>query len=127
MPRVCNRQVYRDNHGISNVKDYFRVTVTVPFLDHVVNEISERFGDAPASVVKGFSIVPDFVMNHSENWKIDFQEFAAVYERDMVSITIAISSSPSHHYHYHYHGHRITITIPSSSPTLYHIMEQVVA
>ena len=86
MPRVCNRQVYRDNHGISDVNDYYRVTVLIPFLDHVVNEITQRFGNEPTTVVKGFSIVPEVMLNDSENWKNDFQEFVQMYEKDMVSM-----------------------------------------
>ena len=86
MPRICTRQVYRENHSISDVKDYYRVTVMLPFLDHVVNEITQRFGNEPTTVVKGFSIVPELMLNDSQNWKNDFQEFVNVYERDMVSM-----------------------------------------
>ena len=70
MPCVCNRQIYSDNHGISDVKAYFHVLVTVPFL---VIEIDVKFGHAPATVVKGFGIVPEIPWREGEGWNRDFQ------------------------------------------------------
>ena len=42
MPRLCNRQTRRDNHDCVDPKDYFKKTVLIPFLDHVLMEMEER-------------------------------------------------------------------------------------
>ena len=86
IPRVCNRSAYRHNYNISNEEDYYRVATTIPFLNYIINEIDERFGNEPSTVVKGFSIVPSMVVNSDsaiDDWKISFMEFAKVYENDL--------------------------------------------
>ena len=39
-PRKCSRQIYRSHHPIQNTKEYFRVSLTIPFLDHVSAELA---------------------------------------------------------------------------------------
>ena len=92
-PRTCrNRQMNRENHDSPTATDDFRVSLTTPFVDHIINEIDTRFGSAPVTVVKGFSIIPDLFLNQKEDdWKEDFIEFAATYKRDIPS---PISISP---------------------------------
>ena len=34
-PRTCSRQVYQSNQPVQSTKEYFRVSLTIPFLDHV--------------------------------------------------------------------------------------------
>ena len=58
-PRTCrNRQMNRENHDSPTATDDFRVSLTTPFVDHIINEIDTRFGSAPVTVVKGFTIIP---------------------------------------------------------------------
>ena len=62
-PRVCGRQQNLANHNARKEIDYFRIKVTIPFVDHVITEIENRFGSSPLTDVKGFCIVPDFIVN----------------------------------------------------------------
>ena len=60
------------------------MSVTNPFLDHLIIEINERFGDAPVTVIKGFVIVPHIFLNQKDvDWKGKFSEFAEVYQHDL--------------------------------------------
>ena len=34
-PRTCSQKIYRSNQPVQNTKVYFRVSLIVPFLDHV--------------------------------------------------------------------------------------------
>ena len=43
MPRVSQRQVHRSNTEFTSVEDYFKKTVTIPFLDHIISNLSYRF------------------------------------------------------------------------------------
>ena len=75
-PRTCRgRQTQQENHEASTIADYFRISLIIPFVDHIINEISSRFGSAPMTVTKGFSILPDFFLNHNaDRWQEDFRE-----------------------------------------------------
>ena len=36
MPPSCNRQVHRDNQPHSNCSEYYKYSITIPLVDHVV-------------------------------------------------------------------------------------------
>ena len=42
-PRVCGRQQNRANHNAPKAIDYFWLNITIPFVDHVITEIENRF------------------------------------------------------------------------------------
>ncbi|XP_062619607.1 52 kDa repressor of the inhibitor of the protein kinase-like [Saccostrea cucullata] len=42
VPRRAGRQQHRENHPLNNPSDYWRVSLYLVFLDHLVNEISSR-------------------------------------------------------------------------------------
>ena len=41
-PRVVGRQRHRDNVDADSVEDYYRITTSVPLLDHISSEMTER-------------------------------------------------------------------------------------
>ena len=43
MPRVSGCQHHRSNPEITSVEEYFKKTVVIPFLDHLISDISSRF------------------------------------------------------------------------------------
>ena len=43
MPRVCQRQQHRANLQCDDIRQYLRVTILVPFLDHLIVDIGSRF------------------------------------------------------------------------------------
>ena len=87
-PRVCGRMKNRPNHPLPEPIDYYRSSVSVPFLDHLIREIDERFGDEPVNIIKGFSIIPNIIINEKlSNWKEEFNTFASVYERDLPGLS----------------------------------------
>jgi len=38
-------QIYRDNHPSNSVSDYYRMTLTIPLLDTLEQELKSRFYD----------------------------------------------------------------------------------
>lgn len=64
-PRVCARQVHRQNalllnSGLSDdqlIEEYFRINVTIPFLDDVLGCLQIRF-DGQKTVMKGTMLIP---------------------------------------------------------------------
>ena len=44
MPRIIPGRQSRPNPEVQSPKDYWRVTVTIPFLDSIITELGSRFG-----------------------------------------------------------------------------------
>ncbi|XP_065678111.1 52 kDa repressor of the inhibitor of the protein kinase-like [Hydra vulgaris] len=85
-PRLCGRQIYRDNYPSDTVSDYFKYSITSPLLDHLINELEDRFDIGNMVVYKGLSGIPATVVKKNKEkcfWKLDFIEFLHFYISDM--------------------------------------------
>ena len=58
VPRCCGRQRGRDNVPAQEPQEYFKRSVTIPFLDHLLNELEQRFSSDQQRVVQGLSLIP---------------------------------------------------------------------
>ncbi|GBO32111.1 hypothetical protein AVEN_189605-1 [Araneus ventricosus] len=43
LPRQTKRQIHRENYGVDNVEDYYKVSVFIPCLDTLIEELNYRF------------------------------------------------------------------------------------
>ena len=75
-PRSCKRQVYRANAPSNDVESYFKINIAIPFLDHLLQELSKRFSPQNRIAIKGISIVPGMLRaeynnksGQKRNWK----------------------------------------------------------
>ena len=48
----------RDNVQSEGPEDYFRKSITIPFLDYTINEMKTRFTDLHARAALGLQLVP---------------------------------------------------------------------
>jgi hypothetical protein len=55
----------RDNVEAECPEDYFRKSITVPFLDYALNEMKTRFTDLHARTALGLQLVPSIIENIS--------------------------------------------------------------
>ena len=53
----------RDNVEAESPKDYFRKSITVPFLDYALNEMKTRFTDLHVRTALGLQLVPSIIEN----------------------------------------------------------------
>jgi hypothetical protein len=53
----------RDNVEAEGPEDYFRKSITVPFLDYALNEMKTRFTDLYARTALGLQLVPSIIEN----------------------------------------------------------------
>jgi hypothetical protein len=60
-PRICGRQILRDNVEAECPEDYFRKSITVPFLYCTLNEMKTRFTDLHART----ALVPSIIENNA--------------------------------------------------------------
>ena len=57
-PRVTKRQQHRTNPEASSVEEYYRRVVVIPFIDHIIQSLEDRF--SPCSLIASslLGIVP---------------------------------------------------------------------
>lgn len=67
IPRLANRQNYRDNYDLTNPEDYYRVSVFIPFVDHFINQLELRFLKHKNILLSIQNIVPNTAINIDEN------------------------------------------------------------
>ena len=58
MPRVCQRQTSRSNVQALSPEEYWRRTIFVPFLDHLIQAFSDRFMQLKEDAMRGFQLLP---------------------------------------------------------------------
>ena len=76
IPRRCGRQRNRDESS----ETYYRRTVTIPFLDHMISEMKWRFSETQRKAVLGLSLVPAAMDN---DWKSLVYELVDLYHDDL--------------------------------------------
>jgi hypothetical protein len=86
MPRTSTIQFHRDNTPADKVSDYFRRSVTLPMIDHVLNDLVESMINA--SRIEAFYCVPT-IMEKSPSWKVKLKQFMLNNSDDLPSIATA--------------------------------------
>ena len=89
-PRTCGRQIHRGNTPAENVSEYFKRILTIPLVDHLNRELSERFDQTNLTAYFGLSVIlvkMVSLINHptKKTWKEKFRSFAEFYSDDLPS------------------------------------------
>ena len=82
IPRRCKTQTLRSNVEADVPEVYYRRTLAIPFLDHLLNELGERFTSHANIAALGLCLVPK-VLIEKNDWNIHVQSFAKMYESDL--------------------------------------------
>ncbi|XP_076036368.1 52 kDa repressor of the inhibitor of the protein kinase-like [Oratosquilla oratoria] len=82
--RVCKRQTQRANLPFQTAEKYYRRSVCVPFLDHVLTELQTRFGNDTIPV--GFKIKN--LLSSADGDVAAVLEAAKVYEADIETLSL---------------------------------------
>ena len=88
VPRRCGRQTQQSNVPADTPSEYFKCTISIPVLDHLLCELRsrDRFGKHQRRVLLGFSIVPSlFVSLESDDHISRFKALSDLYEHDLPS------------------------------------------
>ena len=86
-PRICARQLLRDNTPADTLKEYCRC-VTIKFVDHLIAELKRRFNKENDTITKGFYFILSVMIEHIGNHgagscKLLFTKFVEQYEDDL--------------------------------------------
>ena len=77
-PGIAARQKNRSNILAANPEEYFRMNVYIPFLDHILMNLKERF-DKHRNIITGLQgVVPKYMKDDCS-----FHEILSLYEADM--------------------------------------------
>ena len=61
MPRICGRQAHRENYPAESPLDYYKQTLTIPFLDVLISELQFRFSEPQQIRYLGLKLVPSVI------------------------------------------------------------------
>ena len=82
MPRVRECQRHRSNPKFTSVEEYFKKTVVIPFLDHLISDISSRFSKHSLHVASLQNLVP-VKMSNETDISIAMREAIEFYSTDL--------------------------------------------
>ena len=82
IPRRCGRQTLRDNVEGDTAKVYFKRVTFIRFLDAIIMQFSNRFGDAAGQTVRGLKLLP---ANLDNTTSADISELLAHFGDDIPS------------------------------------------
>ena len=68
-PRTNKRQIFRDNHPSDSVKDFYKVSLTIPLLDSLVQDLKTRFSENSLVSYTGLHLIPSNVVRNHQGSK----------------------------------------------------------
>ncbi|XP_057310628.1 52 kDa repressor of the inhibitor of the protein kinase-like [Hydractinia symbiolongicarpus] len=83
------------NYVANGVKEYHKLAVAIPFIDHILQELDTRFSIDNLSVYSGFSIMPTTILSDEgrvlvgdqPTWKVEFSKFIQRYRDDIPALS----------------------------------------
>ena len=86
MPRNPRHTIDNDNPPTDTATVYYKRTISIPLINHLLVQLDERFTDNNARCAKSFSIIPGIMLSfHGNNWKANFLNFLIFFLNDMPS------------------------------------------
>ena len=62
LPRMCSGQKHRSNTPASDPCEYYRRTITIPLLDHLLAELERRFSPHQKLAMEGLYLIPSVLV-----------------------------------------------------------------
>lgn len=84
IPRLAKRQKHRNNFSTENPEDYFRVSVFIPFIDSIIQQLNDRFNNHK-EIISGFQVL----INPCA--KSDLHHLVKYYQEDVESYEKVVS------------------------------------
>ena len=81
VPRICQRQQHRMNQQCDSPEEYYKTTITIPFLDQLICDLGCRFDKHAKQVASLQGLLPSFISESSS--PSDIQEAVEFYSDDL--------------------------------------------
>ena len=76
VPQTAAYQQHRDNVEHSSAEEYYRRTIVLPLLDHLVQQMEMRFGKTQVLVARLVNLVPSIIATLTD---ISYEEVTSFY------------------------------------------------
>lgn len=63
VPRINNRQTQTANTPAISASEYYKHTISIPLLDHILSELDSRFRESSERVTKFMSLMPPAMLS----------------------------------------------------------------
>ena len=84
LPRLCGRQRHRPNVPAQSPSDYFRRTISIPIVDHLLSEMERRFDHHQQTALKGLYLVPSVLVGKTlEEVTPSIQQLGDLYSGEL--------------------------------------------
>lgn len=67
IPRTCKKQTTRENTPAGNPEEYFKRTIFLPLVDHIIVQIEARFNEKFASILPLEGLIPTNLSKYTDN------------------------------------------------------------
>ena len=93
VPRVCSKQMLRENYPSNSSSEYYKLSSTIPLVDTVLGELKRRFEGNQTYVVSGFYVIPYVTVTSlkspaRETWSDNFKRLLRFYENDFGELSL---------------------------------------
>ena len=86
MPHLCYHQRNRSNPVGSSIEDFFKETVAIPFLNHLISNVSFQFDAHTKQAASLQRIIPSLITTNLSHY--DISEGVGFYSDDLPNATI---------------------------------------
>ena len=88
IPRICGRQRHRASTPAASPTEYYRRTITIPILDHLLTELERRFSTHQKTAFQGLYLVPSVLVTEDlETVTSAVMKFGEQYAVDLPCIS----------------------------------------
>ena len=66
LPRRCGQQTHRSNIPGDSPSAYYKRTISIPLLDHLLSEFNSRFTAHQQAALRGMALIPSILVTFPE-------------------------------------------------------------
>ena len=98
MPQICGQLTHprnalpdaqTDQSTEQQVRNYFRINVTISILDNVITNLQQRFSDGQDIITKGMALLPLYIITKPD-WKTTLQPSLEFYSDEVIFVMLWI-------------------------------------
>jgi len=82
IPRRCKSEIFRDNYPSDDPEHFFREAIFVPYLDHLIVKMEDRFFDQKQKYRSLWVLIPKYC-DASPNTVQDLERLLEIYQEDI--------------------------------------------
>lgn len=81
-PRICRQQLHHPNAAASTIEEWYQINAAIPFLDHIISDLSCRFSPLAKRSSTLLCLVPSVLCTDKN---VSFSEILDMYSGDLPS------------------------------------------